>query len=182
MRTDEQLMESYRSGSEQAFVELYERLQPVVRRVVQRHVFRSGDVDDVVQQAFLQLHVSRAQYRVGERLRPWLFTMAVNLCRDYGRRKQRRPESALDMDLLGSLAAPMPEGDELREQSAPLAAALESLSAVTQQIFREHFMEERALIDIARDLGANPSTVRVRLHRGCRELRATLQAGWSQSG
>ena len=173
MRTDEQLMENYAGGDRSAFDELYVRFEPRIRRIVQRHVYRASEVDDVVQQTFMQLHTSCQRFRAGEKLRPWLSTLALNQCRDYGRRQMRRPESALDVEALGVDPPALLPGEE-QEDFAPLMQALESLSEVTQQIFRAHFVQERALVEIARELGANPSTIRVRLHRGCRELRATL--------
>jgi len=175
METDDQLMQRYLDGDERAFSALYLRYRPVVTRVVQRHVFRKADVEDLVQQAFAQLHASRANYRAGETLRPWLCTMTANLCRDHGRRRTRRPEAYVDMDQL-STATPALMPFEARQSYAPLAAALESLSAVTRQIFQEHFVADRPLVEIARELGENPSTVRVRVHRGCQALRATLTA------
>ncbi len=173
MYTDEQLMDQYRNGDERAFSLLHARYRPLVQRIVQRHVFRSADVEDLVQHTFAQLHAARDSYRSGELLRPWLCTMALNACRDYGRRAKRRPELSFDMDVL---AVHMPEElpGERNEVRAPLIAALDSLSEVTRQIFQEHFLADRALVDIARDLGANPSTVRVRMHRGCRQLREAL--------
>jgi RNA polymerase sigma factor (sigma-70 family) len=173
MFTDEQLMQRYIEGDERAFAQLYTRYRPVVTRVVQRHVYRRSDVDDLVQQAFTQLHASRANYRLGEPLRPWLCTMTANICRDYGRRRTRRPEASYDMDTL-STHAPLVLPGETRQTYAPLVAALESLSAVTRQIFQAHFVADRTLVDIARELGENPTTVRVRVHRGCQALRATL--------
>jgi len=180
MRTDEQLMENYASGNQRAFGELYERLAPRVRRLVQRRVFREHERDDLVQQTFMQLHASRASYRAGERLWPWVCTIALNLCRDYGRRHQRRPETILEMDTFAGAESELVPG-ELEQTHGPLMAALDSLSDLTQQIFREHFMQERPLVDIARDLGANPNTVRVRLHRGCLQLRASLEASGARS-
>jgi RNA polymerase sigma factor (sigma-70 family) len=173
MQSDEQLMEHYLSGDARAFAQLHARHEPLVRRVVARNVFRAADVDDLVQQTFMQLHASRASYRCGERLKPWLCAMARNVCRDYGRRKKRRPEVAFEMD---HLSAEMPSRlpGELEHACAPLTAALASLSAATQRIFHEHFMEDRPLVEIARDLRTNPTTVRVRMHRGCRQLRAAL--------
>lgn len=175
MDTDDQLMRRYLDGDERAFAILYTRYRPVVTRVVQRHVFRRADVEDLVQQTFAQLHATRANYRAGESLRPWLCTMSRNLCRDYGRRRTRRPEAHHDMDqFCTSATGLMPL--EARQSYAPLAAALESLSAVTRQIFEEHFVADRPLVEIARELGENPSTVRVRVHRGCQALRASLVA------
>lgn len=173
MQSDEQLMEQYLSGDERAFTRLHVRHEPLVRRVVERNVFRRADVDDLVQQTFLQLHASRARYRRGERLRPWLCTMARNVCRDYGRHRRRRPEVGVDMDDL-SIESPSRTPCELELSSVPLATALASLSESTRQIVHAHFVEDRALVDIARDLRTNPTTIRVRMHRGCRQLRAAL--------
>jgi RNA polymerase sigma-70 factor (ECF subfamily) len=173
MDSDEQLMQRYLDGDQRAFPALHARYRALLSRIVRRHVFRAADVDDLVQQAFTQLHASRAQYRQGEPVRPWLCTIALNVCRDHARRRQRRPETSYEMDTLTTEPSAAVPG-ELKQQLAPLEAALASLSEVTQQIFHEHFMADRALVDIARDIGANPSTVRVRMHRGCAELRAAL--------
>jgi RNA polymerase sigma factor (sigma-70 family) len=63
---------------------------------------------------------------------------------------------------------------EIEEPNSALEAAFEHLSEITQRIMEEHFMRDRSLVEIASELGENPSTVRVRLHRGCRKLRAQL--------
>jgi RNA polymerase sigma-70 factor (ECF subfamily) len=174
MRTDEQLMEIYVQCQDQdAFAELYERHAQSIERFVGRHVFRASDVEDIVQHTFMQVHVARQQYRSGEPVRPWMYAIAMNLCRDFYRRRQRKPEVALEMDRLGA-DEPVAEASVSVEPPPGLMGALESLSDITRRIFREHFLEDRALVDIARDLGANPSTVRVRLHRGCRTLRMQL--------
>lgn len=173
MQSDEQLMDDYLNGDERAFTELHSRHEPTVRRVIARNVFRVADVDDLVQQTFMQLHAARASFRRGQRLKPWLCVMALNVCRDYGRRRKRRPEISFEMDGL-SPERPSRLPGELEQAWEPLAAALASLSTVTQKIFHEHFVEERALVDIARDLGTNPATVRVRMHRGRQQLRAAL--------
>jgi RNA polymerase sigma-70 factor, ECF subfamily len=174
MRTDEQLMASYAEHhDQQAFAQLYARHVHLIRRVVARYVFRACDAEDIVQQTFMQVHVARHQYRSGEPLRPWLCAIAVNLCRDLFRRKQRKPEVALEMDHLGA-EEPALDAAVGMEPPPGLQAALDSLNEMTQRIFREHFLEDRPLVDIARDLGANPTTVRVRLFRGCRSLRLAL--------
>lgn len=175
MQTDEQLMEQYLDGSRQAFAILHARYEPLVRRLVMRNVFRQADADDLVQQTFTQLHAARTSFRRGDRLKPWVCTVARNVCRDHGRRRRRRPEVGHEMDDLSSDQPAFLPG-ELNEWRAPLAAALAKLSAPTQQIFQQHFLEERALADIARDLDTNPSTVRVRLHRGFHQLRTTIAA------
>src|SRR5690349_2441274 len=98
MRTDEELMAAYKGGDAAAFRELFDRHSPVLLRVMRHHLRRPEDARDLVQQTFLQLHRSRNDFREGAQLRPWLFTIAMNLKREYFRRTGRKPETALDLD------------------------------------------------------------------------------------
>lgn len=173
MQTDEQLMTRYVAGDRRAFAALHARYEPIVRRLASRHARRRADIDDLVQQTFTQLHAARGRYRDGERLKPWLCTMARNTCLDYLRRKRRRPETALELDSIIVDEPPVREG-ELSAERRALVLALEGLPDETRQIFHRHFVDGLALADIARELGANPTTVRVRVHRGCRQLREEL--------
>jgi len=176
MITDEQLMERYAStGDMRAFSELYARMLPLVRRVVQRQLTRASEVDDVAQQTFLKLHTARAHYRAGERLKPWLCAIAVNTSRDHQRRERRRPESHAELDQLVDPSSCEPS-TRSEARALPVLAAVEALPAATRLLFRLHFFEDRPLAEIARSLDEKPSTVRVRLHRGCRRLHAELLA------
>src|SRR5262249_50580416 len=74
------LMVEYQEGSLEAFRELYSRLAPDLRRYV-RFLTRGSDVvDDLLQEAFLQLHRSRAAYNPAYAVRPWMFGLARNVC------------------------------------------------------------------------------------------------------
>lgn len=170
MQSDEQLMERYLAGDQRAFAALHARHEPLVRRIVTRAGMRTDEVDDLTQQTFVRLHTARARYRSGERLKPWLCAMARNVCRDHGRRRRRRPEITVELD---ELSADAPLAMEAR---GPLLAALDALSEPTRRIFHQHFLEDRALVDIARELGTKPGTLRVRVHRGCQQLREALRA------
>lgn len=171
MPTDEELMDRYLARADQrAFAAIYARQAPLLRRMIQKRVRSAADAEDVLQQTFLRLHVARDSYRSGEPLRPWLCTIAGNLTRDHLRRALRGPEQPLEPE---RHAVPEVELERPRP-SAAWTTALRHLCEVTQHIVQEHFVADRALADIARELGQKPSTVRVRLHRGCRRLRDQL--------
>jgi RNA polymerase sigma-70 factor, ECF subfamily len=174
VRTDEQLMQAYQVHADQrAFAALYQSQAPGLRRFVQKRLFRADDVEDIVQQTFLRLHMVRDSYRAGEPVRPWLCTIAANLVRDHLRKQQRRPEICFEQTAHASFE-PRTEPTEMTEPNRALEAALAHLSEVTQRIMEEYFAQDRPLVEIAQELGENPSTVRVRLHRGCRRLREQL--------
>ena len=88
-------MAAYLDGDRAAFDALFSRYAPRLRQMLGRRIARGEDVADVVQQTFLQLHRARKDFRVDAKLRPWLYTIALNLSRQYFRRQGRRPETGL---------------------------------------------------------------------------------------
>src|SRR5262245_27166568 len=98
MRSDEELMAAYVAGDRSSFDELFRRYAPVLLSVLERQMSFSRDARDLVQQTFLHLHRARHDFDPKARLRPWFFTIALNLKREYFRRQKRRPETALELD------------------------------------------------------------------------------------
>jgi RNA polymerase sigma factor (sigma-70 family) len=173
MRTDEELMQSFASGDASAFAELFQRWAPPLLRVAHRQLGGRADAEDVVQQTFLQLHRARRDFKPGMKLRPWLFTIALNLCRDLQRYRGRRHETPVE-DVV--LTAPDPDGDarEASERQAKVRAALLRLSAEQRAVIELHWFEELPFAEIASIVGASAGAVRVRAHRGYEVLRKAL--------
>ncbi len=86
--SDEALFARYVAGDRAAFRLLFARYGPLLRRILARRV-REDLVDDRVQQAFLQLHRARNDFREGGRLRPWLVALAIS----FGARQTLRRRS-----------------------------------------------------------------------------------------
>jgi RNA polymerase sigma-70 factor (ECF subfamily) len=174
-RSDEELMAAYVAGDRGAFAELFSRYSPRLGRLMARDLARGTDADDLVQQTFLQLHRARRDFREGARLRPWLFTIALNLKRQYFRRKGRRPETPLPEAGPTELVAPGgdPEGGV---RDAQLRAALDGLPAAQRDVIVLHWFEGMTFREIAQVVGASQPAVKVRAHRGYERLRAALKA------
>src|SRR5215471_10890586 len=181
MRTDEELMTAYRAGDSSAFRELFARYSPVLLRVMRHQLRKPEDARDLVQQTFLQLHRSRNDFREGAQLRPWLFTIAMNLKREYFRRAGRRPESALELD---GRADPVvaPRGHEQLEASDELGFALSQLPDEQREVITLHWLAGVPLPDVARMVGASLSAVKVRAHRGYATMRRTLSGAGNSEG
>lgn len=174
MRSDEELMAAYVAGDAAAFDELFARYSPVLLRVMRQQLFRPGDAEDLVQQTFLQLHRSRKDFKAGHRLRPWLFTIALNLKREYFRRIKRRPEAGLPDD---GRADPVeaPRGQHRVEASQTVRYALERLPEDQRDVIVLHWIAGLPLPDVAGVVGASLSAVKVRAHRGYAAMRRLLE-------
>jgi len=96
--SDEELMTAYIAGDKAAFRELFRRYTPLLQRAMARDLRSSEEANDLVQQTFLHLHRSRLDFEPGRKLKPWIFTIALNLKREFFRRSKRRFETSLDDD------------------------------------------------------------------------------------
>lgn len=171
--TDEELMAAYVAGDRAAFGTLFQRYAPRLQRLMQRDLGRTDEANDLVQQTFLQLHRARRDFRPDAKLRPWLFTIALNLKRQHFRRLGRRPVTSLDDDAAVEPVAPG-GGPEGRVRDLQLRAALGRLPEGQREVIVLHWFEGLSFREVAELVGASQSAVKVRAHRGYNRLRETM--------
>jgi RNA polymerase sigma-70 factor (ECF subfamily) len=87
--TDEQLMTLIKAGDEAALATIYRRHRPMLRTVIARVVHIDADVDDLLQELFVEVW-NRAQTYEEEKgkVLGWLITMARRRAIDRIRRRQ----------------------------------------------------------------------------------------------
>jgi RNA polymerase sigma factor (sigma-70 family) len=179
--TDEALMETYCQGDEDAFRLIFERYALRLQRVLRRQVPSDEDAKELVQQTFLHLHRARKDFRHGMSLRPWLFTICLNLKREHFRRKQRRPEVLVDVhDERGDRSAP-PHDPVQADVSRRLRGALGTLPPNQREVIELHWFDGLPFGEVAQVVGASVSAVKVRAHRGYVRLRAVLGDEWDRN-
>ena len=165
-------MAAYIAGDASAFRELFDRYSGVLYRMLLRDLRRPEEARDLVQQTFLHLHRARRDFDRRLRFRPWLFTIAVNLKREYFRRVKRRPESSLDAE-----GAPEPVQADHGERTAAQQAirhALGTLPKDQREVIELHWFDGLSFAEVAEVVGASVAAVKVRAHRGYVALRHTL--------
>ena len=173
MQSDEELMAAYAEGDKAAFAELFSRYGPMLTRIMRRQLHQPEDAHELVQQTFLQMHRARRDFDTSRKLRPWLMTIAYNLKREYFRRKKRRPETHLDHEPPDSERRRDPL--EVADDKKRIRAALATLSDGQREVIELHWFEEIPFPEVAEILGLSVSAVKVRAHRGYKELRKAIQ-------
>jgi RNA polymerase sigma factor (sigma-70 family) len=173
MTSDEELMAAYVAGDGAAFEELFRRYAPALLRVIGRQLSSPGEAHDLVQQTFLQLHRARHDFKPGARLRPWIFTIALNLKREHFRRLRRRPEAPLELDGRNDPATP-PVSPERAENERAVRRALDQLPTDHREVIVLHWFEGLSFPEVSAIVGASVSAVKVRAHRGYVALRKLL--------
>jgi RNA polymerase sigma-70 factor (ECF subfamily) len=171
--SDEDLMAAYIAGDRAAFRELFQRYAPLLQRAMARDLRSAEEANDLVQQTFLHLHRSRLDFEPGRKLKPWVFTIALNLKREFFRRSKRRHETSLDDD---GAAEPFegPRGQQRSDAARETTRALSALPAEHREVIELHWFGGLSFPEIAEAVGSTVSAVKVRAHRGYVALRARL--------
>jgi RNA polymerase sigma-70 factor, ECF subfamily len=86
---DKEVMKHCAAGDAEAFEVLVNRYKDGVYAFLRRFLNRQDLVDDVFQETFLQVYMSRHTFDQSRPIRPWLFTIAANKAKDALRRTRR---------------------------------------------------------------------------------------------
>ena len=167
-------------GDDAAYEELVRNEGPRMHALACRYLKNRADADDAVQDAFVAFHRGIGAFDGRSSVETWLHRIVVNRAIDMLRRRLRRSEVPLPSAErpLGSDRAPERRSAEAVAETsdtyARVVAAVDRLPAVQRVVVRLRDIEGLGLDATADALGVNRITVRVRLHRARRSLRAQL--------
>lgn len=178
-RSDEQLIAAVLAGDQMALAALVTRHHTPLLGYLYRLV--GGDrplAEDLVQETLL--HVLRQRTCPSDRpFKPWLYTIATNLARDYFKSAAVRQRGRWDEEEEALLhlhdSAPGPEARALAaEQGSEVWAALAQLSEEYRVVVVLRFYQGFSLPEIAQTLQLPLGTVKSRLSVGVHRLRTVL--------
>jgi RNA polymerase sigma factor (sigma-70 family) len=135
--------------------------------------------EELVQATFLHMHRSRATYRIGLPVRPWLFAIAARVRRDELRRRYRLKEDCDEEALVRAetamaMTAARDDGDRQRERTARVRQAIDQLPESQRVVVQLHRFEGLTFAQIAEILGTTALAVRARAFRAYETLRVEL--------
>jgi RNA polymerase sigma-70 factor, ECF subfamily len=165
------------AGDTSAFRSLYERHRGDVARLVYRMLGPRSDIEDVIQEVFVQVYKSLRDFRGQSKFSTWLHRVTVNVVLMYRRAARSRPvfaDDAIADALLHSDDIAPDEDAERRERVRAFGRLLGRLGDKKRIVFVLHELEGIAPSEIARIVGAPVLTVRTRLFYARRELERML--------
>ena len=168
-------MRAYVAGDQGAFRVLFDRYVPQLMRLARRRLESDDHAREVVQQTFFQLHAARNDFQEGKKLRPWVYTIAMNLVREHYRRRGRRKETELDPERSPAEAPPDRGPIEAQQRAVRLREALACLPKSQREVVELHWFEEMPFAEVANIVGATEGAVRVRAHRAYKRLEELLR-------
>lgn len=185
---DEILLTQYKQGDGLAFRALVDRYAAPLYNLAYRLLRDPMEAENIAQETFLRILLSLDRLRLDQPIKPYLFRVAINLCRDTARKKRPllfsdldsaamradNPDSETTSESIGD-DTPMPwEQLEQAELRARLAAAMDALPTRYQLVINLKYVEDFSYEEIAQTLDMPLNTVRTHLRRAKQELRQTL--------
>src|SRR5262245_46604831 len=130
---DADLMRRWNRGDASAFEALVRRWQGPVARFLTRLTGRPAAVPDLCQEVFLRVLRAGGRYREEAAFSTWLYRIALNVARDFGRRRKHEPAPLAGLD---PSAAGVSAGDafDRRELAEVVAAALADLPEALREV------------------------------------------------
>lgn len=164
------------AGDAGAYRRLLDALSVFLRAVVRRRSGAYGiglaDIEDVVQETLLAVHLKRGTWDPGQPVGPWVAAIARNKLIDGLRRRGRRIDVPID-----DFAEVLPAGQ--KDEQISTHEAMRLLSVLKG---RQHAVVKAITVDgddigeTASKLGMSEGAVRVALHRGLAALAAAYRS------
>lgn len=163
-------------GDARAFEDIYRMHRRDVSRLAARLLGPRGDLEDVIQEVFIQVFRSLGTFRGDSRFSTWLHRVTVNVTLMHIRALRSRPQ--LGNELLHEPAAPEDDspadGAARAERLRALYKILDTLSEKKRAVFILHDIEGIAAAQVAKMVESNVLTVRTRLFYARKEVYAAM--------
>jgi RNA polymerase sigma-70 factor, ECF subfamily len=179
--TDAELVRRAQDGNVDAFAEIVRRYERRLRLVLGRILDDPRDVEEAIQDSFVQAWRNLDRYRGEAALFTWLYRIGVNAALA---RARRTKHEVLDVDSLeteGAAHVPrdvLPEpAAEARDEGARVLAALAKLPFDYREAVVLRDLAGLSNEDVAAALGITLAAAKSRIHRGRLRVRDLLEPG-----
>ncbi len=129
------------------------------------------DAEDIVQDTFVQYHISNKEYDDESHIRAWLMRVTINKSRNTLRSFWRKHRQSLE-SYMEELNFPDSQSEELFE-------AVMKLPEKQRTVIHLFYYEDYSIKEIAEILHVSESNIKVRLNRGRAALRKIIKEDWN---
>lgn len=168
-----ELMRAAIAGDSTAYATLLRdvgaRARASVRNMLRRRGQSESDLEDIVQEVLLAVHLKRETWDPERPFGPWLGAIVRHKLIDAMRRR-RLGDVAVD-----ELADVLPAETAAPSDAHDVERTLSSLPERPRAIVRAIAIEGRSAAQVGADLGMNEGAVRVALHRALKDLAARFR-------
>jgi len=174
------LIEKILEGKQDLYKILVERYSSMVFHVVRRFEKDADEVEELAQEIFVKAYEKLRQFNENSKFSTWLYTIAMNHCRDYAKNVRRKNHRISEMDS-GFLDSNYTEQQtphlkmEIKEWGQLLMKSLLQLSDDYSEPFLMKYRDGMSYKTMSEETGVSESALKVRVHRARKELKILLE-------
>jgi len=176
--SDKELIARLAEGENPVLDEIMARYKHRLFAFIRRYVGDDDIAYDIVQETFTKLYFSASTYKPEYKFSSWLFQIALNLCRDYGRKKKLAQFFYIDAEETNfelTDNTPNPESMAGSEQAVKhINRAIEALPHKLKAALILYALEDNSQERCAEILNTTVKTVETRVYRARKLLSEKL--------
>jgi RNA polymerase sigma-70 factor (ECF subfamily) len=177
--TDIELIKLVLSGSPARYAELVNRHQRFVFTLALRFTKNRENAEEIAQDCFVKAYRSLNNFQQTAKFSTWLYSIVYTTSMTFLRKKRLDTQSIDDEELYIQLENHVSDfrADQVEQKSkfAYLNLAITQLLPDDAAIITLFYKGEQSLEEIAKTLGMESNTVKVKLHRARQRLKGKLE-------
>lgn len=163
-----------RNGDKRAFTQLMQNTKQPLYRFVRRYVASDDDAYDIVQDSYIAAWTALKRYDERRPFATWLRAIALNKCRDFGRRNAVRTRLRLLFSFLLPTEEPPPEITSTDDRLQRLDAAIAALPAFYKEPLLLTAISGLSQKEAASQLNTTVKAIELRVRRARQKLQQEL--------
>lgn len=152
----DQIIRRYSGGELSGFSDLYAKYGGLIRSVIYK-LCPAGDLDDLVQEAFVRIWKGLPKFNRESALKTWIYRIAYNLAVDSLRGRKRAPMQTELKDVM------FPSKEEAVMNKDAVREGLNELSGEHREVLVLNIMEGVTIAEISAIMNVPEGTVKSRL-------------------
>jgi RNA polymerase sigma-70 factor (ECF subfamily) len=182
--SDNEIINRVLRGEPSLYADLVKRYQNFVFTIALRYTPAREDAEEIAQDVFVKAYRSLADFRGHSKFSTWLYTIVTTTCITFLRKKKLEVHS-LDNEKVFEAAdsqnsAFRANQVEQKSKAQMVNQAIKLLSTDDARIITLFYQGEQSLEEIGQIIGAEPNTVKVKLHRARQRLKEKMEQHFSR--
>jgi RNA polymerase sigma-70 factor (ECF subfamily) len=163
------------AGDDDAFEQLVLRYQRPILSLVLRMCSDAGEAPDIAQRVFLKAYSKLRTFKRRSSFKTWLYSIAMNLCRNELRRRKRWGRTEQVEEASGAVDSEIEEDLIDGQRKRLLASSVELLPPKQKAVLVLRIYQEMSFLDVAETLGISENSAKVNFHHAVRRLQQELK-------
>lgn len=175
---DQHYIDATINGNSRAFAVLVDRYKHMVFTIAKKVLKIDEEAEEVAQDVFIKVYQSMHTFKGESKFSTWLYRIAYHKSLDYLKKQKRSlTTSSIDSNMEYHLESVgnILDNFEAEDRKATIKSAMDQLAHDDSVVLTLHYFEELSLKEIAKIIGLETNTVKVRLFRSRKRLAEILQ-------